>query len=93
MSSVESVSGEAGSGVEFMEFRGGFIGTVRVRQVEERTSKTQVKTEGAREREGARKLEHIANISMRPRRAIQKRQREKSHVESVSLERSLSQYS
>jgi hypothetical protein len=48
---------------------------------------------GARDWEGVRRLEQIAKISMRPSRAIKKRPRERSQIESVSLERSLSQNS
>jgi hypothetical protein len=38
----------------------------------ERTSWAQVKTEPTREREGARQLEQIARVSLRPSRAIQR---------------------
>ena len=36
-----------------------------------RTNQTQLKTEQTREFEGARRLEHTANVSMKPGRAIQ----------------------
>jgi hypothetical protein len=51
-----------------------------------------VKTEGAREGEGARRLKLIARVNVRPSRAIQS-EAERSEFESVTLERSLSQNS
>jgi pyridoxine/pyridoxamine 5'-phosphate oxidase len=47
---------------------GSFTWRVLQRQVEEKTSQTQVKTERAREYKGARRLEYIAKVSMRPNR-------------------------
>jgi hypothetical protein len=51
-----------------------------------------MKTEQAREWKGARRLEQIAKISLRPSRAIQSKA-ESNQFESVSLERSLGQNS
>jgi hypothetical protein len=50
-----------------------------------------VKTEEPENGEGDRRLEQIAKVSMRPSRAIQEKLRERSQIESVSLERSFSQ--
>jgi hypothetical protein len=52
-----------------------------------------VAIERARELEGSRRLEDIAKVSMRLNRANQARLRERSKIESVISERSLSQNS
>jgi hypothetical protein len=61
-----------------------FTRTALQRQVSERTSRIQMKTEGAREGEGGRRLEHTDNL-LRPSRAIPS-EAERSQFELVSLE-------
>ena len=62
-----------------------FTGTILQREIAERTSKTQVKTEQAKEYKETRRLEYIVKVRMKPGRAIQS-EAEKSQIESVILE-------
>ena len=68
---------------------GGFTGTVVQRQVVKRENKLDTGEDRMSQRmKGARRLEQIARVSLSPSRTIQEKLRERSRIESVSLERS-----
>ena len=65
---------------------GSFTWRVLQRQIEARTSKTEVKTEQAREWEGARSLKTTARVSLRPSRAIQRLKEKPNWISQVGEE-------